>query len=289
MDGSGTPPAERMPRRYTLPAACCAWAARGADRAPPAHTRTKVRRSIIEWLRSSLSTARSMPKSSGSDPARARGRGQTGASPAEAPVERFVARHDDVGGEELARTGPRGFTEGSPSGWVVDQALQRAGERAGVTGGNEHAAYIVLHDFRDPADARGDTGAAEAHRLQDAQAEALRVGGEEPDVGYLEVLLDVGDLFPDDEPVLELELPHALGVGGKRFPREHEEPEGVAGAEVGGMHDEDFAVHAELAPHLGGGAARWPGNKEVVDDLDGAAEVEHALGLGPERGRHRRD
>src|SRR5262245_20144356 len=182
MDGSGTPPAERMPRRYTLPAACCAWAARGADRAPPAHTRTKVRRSIIEWLRSSLSTARSMPRSSGSDPARARGRGQTEASPAEAPVERFVARHDDVGGEELARTGPRGFTEGSPSGWVVDQALQRAGERAGVTGGNEHAAHIVLHDLRNPADAGGDAGEAETHRHQDALTEGHGGGRKKPEV-----------------------------------------------------------------------------------------------------------
>src|SRR5499433_4058401 len=114
MDGSGTPPAERMPRRYTLPAACCAWAARGADRAPPAHTRTKVRRSIIEWLRSSLSTARSMPRSSGSDPARARRRGQAGASPAQPPVERFVARDDDLGGEELARADPRGLAQGAP-------------------------------------------------------------------------------------------------------------------------------------------------------------------------------
>src|SRR5262249_30144206 len=141
-----------------------------------------------------------MAGSSGSDPARARGRGQTGALPAEAPVERFVARHDDVGGEELARTCPRGFPQGSPSGRVVDQALQRAGERAGVTGGDEHAAHIVLHDFRDPADARGDAGAAEAHRLQDAQTKALRVRGEETDVGPLEVLLPVADFFPPPEP-----------------------------------------------------------------------------------------
>src|SRR5262249_39141501 len=159
MEGSGPPPAERIPRRYTLPAACWAWAAMGADNVPSAHTRTKARRSIIE--RGQVIGERSCQSPW------ARSIGRVTAQP---PVERFVTRHDDLGGEELARTCPRRFAQGSPSGPVVDQALQRPGERPSVAGGNQHAAHSVLYHFGDPAHAGGDARAAEAHGLQDAQA-----------------------------------------------------------------------------------------------------------------------
>src|SRR6266852_4126847 len=67
--------------------------------------------------------------SRGPTPARVRG-----PSPAQPAVERFVARHDDLGGEPFARAGPRGAPEGVASQLVVDQGLQRLGERGDVAG-----------------------------------------------------------------------------------------------------------------------------------------------------------
>ena len=77
------------------------------------------------------------------------------------------------------------------AGRVGDQGLHGPGERGGVAGGDEDARDAVLHDLGDAADARRDARAAEAHRLEDAQAEALGIRREQPQVGRLQVVLDV--------------------------------------------------------------------------------------------------
>src|SRR5262245_19171265 len=113
---------------------------RGARTAPPPRTRGR-RYDGASW---DALVRRTCPGHRGAILPEAVGGGQTVSSPAQPPVEGFVARHDDLGGEELSRAGPCGFTQGSPSGRVVDQALQRAGERAGVTGGDQYRARVVL-------------------------------------------------------------------------------------------------------------------------------------------------
>src|SRR3989441_8914001 len=120
-----------------------------------------------------------------------------GPSPAQRAVQRFVARHDDLGGEPLARARLRGAPEGVASRLVVDQGLQRLGERGDVAGRHEQGALVVLHHLRDTAHARGDARAAEAHRFKDAEAEALGVGSVEADVGDLKIILDGVDLLAD--------------------------------------------------------------------------------------------
>src|SRR5205807_5325923 len=89
-------------------------------------------------------------------------RARAGPSPAQPAVERFVARHDDLGREPLARARLRGAPEGVASWLVVDQGLQRLGEPGDVAGRHEQAALVVLHHLRDTAHARGDARAAEA-------------------------------------------------------------------------------------------------------------------------------
>src|SRR3989454_3361155 len=157
-----------------------------------------------------------------------------GPSPAQPAVERFVTRHDDLGGEPFARAGLRGAPEGVASQLVVDQGLQRLGERGDVAGRHEQAALVVLHHLRDTADARGDARTAEAHGFEDAEAEAFGVGGVEADVGDLKIVLDGVDLLADDHAVGEAEAPHVAGERRKRLAGENEELEGLARAHARG-------------------------------------------------------
>src|SRR5438552_12122470 len=122
-------------------------------------------------------------------------------SPAQPAVERFVARHDDLGGEPLARAYLRGAAEGVASRLVLDQSLQRPGERGDVTGRHEQSARVVFHYLRDASHARGDARAAEAHGFEDAEAEALGVGGVEADVSDLKIVLDGVHLLAHDHAV----------------------------------------------------------------------------------------
>ena len=56
-----------------------------------------------------------------------------------------------------------------------------------------------------------DAGAAEAHRLEDAQAEALGIRRKQPQVGHLQVVLDVGHTLEHDHPALEAESANVAG------------------------------------------------------------------------------
>src|SRR5437870_10902325 len=194
-----------------------------------------------------------------------------GPSPAQPAVERFVARHDDLRREPLARARLGGAPEGAASRLVVDQGLQRRGERGDVTGRHEQAALVVLHHLRDTAHARGDARAAEAHGFEDAEAEAFGVGCVEADVGDLKILLDGVDLLADYHAVGQAEAPHVADERCERLAGEDEELEGLAGthargglqqevdalarAQVGGVHHEHFVAEAELAADDTGPAA----------------------------------
>src|SRR6185295_12351278 len=146
--------------------------------------------------------------------------------------------------------------------------------------------------------ARGDARAAEAHGFEDAEAEALGVGGVEANVGDLEIILDGVDLLADDHPVGQTEAPHVTGKWRERLAGEDEELEGLARAhpgdrlqqevdalavpQVGRVHHEYFVAEAELTADAVGRAAGRAGREEVVDDLDRAVEVEHAPGFSLE-------
>ena len=185
---------------------------------------------------------------------------------------------------------------------VLEQGLQRLGERGRIAGRHEHAALVVLHHFWNPADARGDARAAEAHGLEDAEAEAFGVRRVETEVGDLQIVLDGVDLLADDHAVSQAKAAHVAGERRERFTGENQQLEGaarvnahdgleqqvhaLAGPEVGGMHHDQLVAEAELAAHSLGRAAGRARREEVVNDLDGAVEVEHALSLAPERVRH---
>src|SRR3989449_8632845 len=150
-----------------------------------------------------------------------------GPSPAQPAVERFVARHDDLGGEPLARARLRRAPEGVASRLVVNQGLQRIGERCDVAGRHEQSALVVFHHLRDAAHARGDARAAEAHGFEDAEAEALGVGGVEADVSDLKIILDGVDLLADDHAVGQAEAPYVAGERCERLAGENEGLEGL--------------------------------------------------------------
>src|SRR2546422_9984402 len=120
-----------------------------------------------------------------------------GPSPAQPAVERFVARHDDLGGDPLARARLRRAPEGVASRLVVDQGPRRLGERGAVAGRHEQSALVVFDHLRHAAHARRDARAAEAHGFEDAEAEALGVGGVEADVSDLKIVFDSVDLLAD--------------------------------------------------------------------------------------------
>src|SRR5215471_13184465 len=147
---------------------------------------------------------------------------------AQAAVQRFVARHDDLGGEPLAGAGLRGAPEGMASRRVVDQAFQCLGERGDVTLRHEHAALAVLDDLRNAAYARGDARTAEAHGFEDAKTEALGVRGVEPDVGDLKIVLDRMNLLAHDHALGQAETPYVGRERRERLPGKDEEPERLA-------------------------------------------------------------
>src|SRR5216683_1112770 len=182
---------------------------------------------------------------------------------------------------------------------VAASSLARLG--AGVwAGSNEGTAAATT--AKNTTHARGDARAAEAHGFEDAEAEALGVGGVEADVGDLKIVLDGVDLLADDHAVGQAEAPHVAGERRERLAGEYEELEGLARArargglqqevdalavaQVGRVHHDDFVAEAELAADGFGRAAGWARSEKVVDDLDRAAEVEHALGLALERVGH---
>src|SRR5882724_4039020 len=172
-----------------------------------------------------------------------------GPSPAQPAVERFVARHDDLGGEPLARARLRGAPEGVASRLVTDQGLQRLGERGDVAGRHKQSALVVFHYLRDAAHARGDARAAEAHGFEDAKAEALGIGGVEADVSDLKIVFDGVDLLADDHAIGQAEAPHVAGERRERLAREDEELEGLARAHArDGLEQE---VHALTVAQVG--------------------------------------
>src|SRR5256885_1612253 len=65
-----------------------------------------------------------------------------------------------------------------------------------------------------------------------------------------------------------------------------QEVDALAVAQVGRVHHEDFVAEAELTADDLGRAAGRARSEEVVDDLDRAVEVEHALGFALERLGH---
>src|SRR5204862_6637151 len=197
------------------------------------------------------------------------------------------------GGAPPARARPRAAPAGMASRLVVEQALPRLRERGHVAGRHEQAALVVLHHLWDTAHARGHAGAPEAHGFEDAEAEALGVGGVEADVGDLKIILDGVDLLADDHAVGQAEAPHGAGERRERLASEYEELEGLARAhargglqqkvdalavaKVGRVNHEDFVAETELAADDLGRAAGRARSEEVVDDLDRAVEVGLAL------------
>src|SRR3989442_897716 len=81
-------------------------------------------------------------------------------SSAQPPVECFVARHDDLGGEPFTRASLRGPGEGAPACFVVEQGLERAGQCGDVAERNQEAAPIVFDHLWDPTNAGRDARAA---------------------------------------------------------------------------------------------------------------------------------
>src|SRR5262249_24245691 len=136
-----------------------------------------------------------------------------------------------------------------------------------------------------PAHARGDARAAEAHGLEDAEAEAFGVRRVETDVGDLQIVLDGVDLLADDHAVGQAEAAHVAGERRERLTGEDQELERAAradaydgleqqvhahaGPKVGRMHHDQLVPQAELATDGLGRAAGRTRREEVVDDLDG--------------------
>ena len=177
----------------------------------------------------------------------------------------------------------------------MDQGIQGLGQRADVTGRHEQAALLVLYHFRDAADARGDAGAAEAHGFEDAEAEALGVGGEEANVGGLEIVLDGVDFLADDDAVVQTEAPDFRGERREGLAGENEELEVSRGRtratvssrrsmRLTGRRLEEW-TSSTSSPRPSsrrtavGRAAGRAGREKVVDDLDRAVEVEQAPGF----------
>ena len=154
--------------------------------------------------------------------------------------------------------------------WI--KASSGAGKRGDIAGRHQQAAPVVLDHLRNSADAGRHARAAETHRFEDAQTEALHLRGEQPDVGDLKVVLDVVDLLADDDPVGKAEPPHVLGERRERLPGENEELEGLARAdasdrleqeidalpraEIRGVDDDDVLSEAELVAHVLARSAR---------------------------------
>src|SRR5262249_43164092 len=143
--------------------------------------------------------------------------------------------------------------------------------------------------------------AAETHGLEDAETEAFGVRRVKADAGDLQIVLDGVDLLADDHAIGQAEATHVPGKRRERFTGQDQELERaawvnahdgteqqvhtLAGPQVGGMYHDELIAETELAAD---GIGRAPGRtrcEEVVDDLDGAIEVEHALRLAHERVR----
>lgn len=161
-------------------------------------------------------------------------------------VEGFVAGDDGLGGED----GPGFFAGGAAEGFafraVADQRFDRTGEVGGLSGRNEEAVDIVGNDFGDTADGGADAGAAEGHRFENAEAETFGIGGEDGDVGGVEIIFDVEDVLADDEAVGDAEL-----LGGE-----------LERCEVAAGEDEEFEGVAAIDAR-----DRF---EEAIDAFDGA-------------------
>ena len=68
-----------------------------------------------------------------------------------------------------------GLAESESLRWGGNQSFHGSRERLGISGINEQSGFVVRDDFGNPADVPRDAGAAETHRLQDAQTKAFRV------------------------------------------------------------------------------------------------------------------
>ena len=120
--------------------------------------------------------------------------------------------------------------------------------------------------------------------------------GEEADIGGLEVFLDVDDFVAHENVLFEAEIFGLLLVGGEISAGEDEEFEGFArpqegdgflqvivalqGAEFGSVEDERFVGEAEIAADFFSRTPWRARGEEVVDDVDGGAQREVALGFG---------
>src|SRR3989442_5009796 len=249
----------------------------------------RTRRSRFSWLPPEDSSHRVRCWS------RRRGHAHAGEpSPAQPSIQRFVARHDDLGGEPLARARLRGAPEGTASRRVVNQVFQRLRERVDVAGRHEQATLGALHHRGNSAHARGDARTAEAHGYENAETEVLGIAGVEADVGDLKRILDRVDLPPDDHALGEAEPLYLADEWRERLAGQDQEPErlarlhardrlqqeidALARAQVRRVHHEELVAEAELAADDLGRAARAARGKEVVDDLDPAVAVENIAG-----------
>ncbi len=147
----------------------------------------------------------------------------------DAAIKGLVLGDDRFRGEFIAGDGLCGASHGDPPGWILDQELDFACKGAGVAGRNQESCGPVLDDLGDSADAGGDAGAGEAHRLKDAQAKAFHIGREEREIGGLEVLFDVADFFAHNDLIFEIETADIRNKRIECFAGEDDELERIAG------------------------------------------------------------
>ena len=200
-----------------------------------------------------------------------------------------------MGGEEFAGAFLGGLAEFCPRRRILNQIFDGAHLFFNIAEGNKLAADLVFDDFGDAADGGRHAGAGEAHGFQDAEAEAFGLGGEQAEVGGLEIVFDVGNIFADDKAVFQAEATDFFYEGGKFSTGENEELEGFAGTDaggnfeeeidalrgtqVGGVEDECFVAQSQFFPDFVAAAAWEARFKEIVDDVDWAMKAENTLGF----------
>lgn len=110
------------------------------------------------------------------------------------------------GGESFLCSAPSGYSHCVSQRWVREQASDGCRKCSVIFGWNDESGDAILHCFGVSTDVGCDNGEGCGHGFDDGVGEALAARGENEDVGFGEMLAQVGDAAVKAEVIGEAQL-----------------------------------------------------------------------------------
>src|SRR5450759_2873785 len=137
---------------------------------------------------------------------------------------------------------------------------------------HKQTSHIVFDHFQNSADTPRNARTCKTHRFKNTQAKAFCFRREQTNVGGLKIVFNVVDLLTDNHPILKPQPPHVVSERRETITSKDDEFEGIARtdasdrfeqqinslqrAQIGGMENQHFVLHAQFATHFFTRAAR---------------------------------